>query len=150
VSDGRPTGPLRVVPATGKWDNGCLTHQAATGRRNGPPPRHKEALLLTPPSLSSRPGRCSWCGRVDTLDDQGRCIRCVTEAVARAAALDSFDQGALLCLAAGLNELQLRHAQILVVDEAEGAMIRDFVVRRREPDGGFAWHVVSSFLNEVT
>ena len=70
--------------------------------------------------------------------------------VGRAAALDSFDHGAVLCLAAGLDELQLRHAQILVVDEAEGAMMRDFVVRRREPDGGFAWHVPSSFLKEVT
>jgi hypothetical protein len=74
----------------------------------------------------------------------------VTEAVGRAAALDSFDHGAVLCLAAGLDEVQLRHAQILVVDEAEGAMVRDFVVRRREPDGGFAWHVPSSFLEDVT
>ena len=72
------------------------------------------------------------------------------EAVGRAAALDYFDHGAVLCLAADLDEVQLRHAQILVVDEAEGAMIRDFVVRRREPHGSFAWHVPSSFLNEVT
>ena len=72
------------------------------------------------------------------------------EAVGRAAALDYFDHGAVLCLDADLDEVQLRHAQILVVDEAEGAMIRDFVVRRREPDGGCAWHVPSSFLNEVT
>jgi hypothetical protein len=74
----------------------------------------------------------------------------VTEAVGRAAALDSFDHAALLCLAAGLDEVQLRHALILVVDEAAGAMIRDFVVRRREPDGGFIWHVPSSFLEEGT
>jgi hypothetical protein len=74
----------------------------------------------------------------------------VTEAVGRAAALDSFDHGALLCLAAGLDEVQLRHALILVVDETAGPMIRDFVVRRREPDGGFVWHVPSSFLEEGT
>ena len=123
----------------------------ATDRRNGPPPRHKEALLLTPSPVSSRPGRCSWCGRdVDILDDQGRCVRCVTEAVGRAAALDSFDHGAVLCLAAGLDELQLRHAQIMAVDEAEGALLHDFVVRRREPDGRFAWQVPSSFLSDAT
>jgi hypothetical protein len=84
------------------------------------------------------------------LDDQRRCVRCVTVAVGRAAALDSFDHGAVLCLAAGLDELQLRHAQIMVVDEAEGALLHDFVVRRREPDGGFAWHVPSSFLGDAT
>jgi hypothetical protein len=26
--------------------------------------------------------------------------------------------------------------------------MRDFVVRRREPDGGFVWHVPSSFLDD--
>lgn len=56
----------------------------------------------------------------------------------------------MLCLAAGLDEVQLRHALILVVDEAAATMIRDFVVRRREPDGGFIWHVPSSFLEEGT
>jgi hypothetical protein len=84
------------------------------------------------------------------LDDQGRCVRCVIEAVGRAAALDSFDRGAVLCLAAGLDELQLRHAQIMAVDEAEGALLHDFVVRRREPDGRFAWQVPSSFLSDAT
>jgi hypothetical protein len=83
----------------GQWS---LTHQAATGRRNG-------RRLGTRRHCSSR-----------------------------------------RCLAAGLDEVQLRRAQILVVDGAEGAMIRDFVVRRREPDGGFAWHVPSSFLKEIT
>jgi hypothetical protein len=138
----------RMHRQVGQW---WLTDEVATDRRNGPPPRHKEALLLTPSPVSSRPGRCSWCGRdVDILDDQGRCVRCVTEAVGRASALDSFDHGAVLCLAAGLDELQLRHAQIMVVDEAEGALLHDFVVRRREPDGGFAWHVPSSFLSDAT
>ena len=124
-----------------------LATDPGTTRRPG----HKEALLLTPSPRSSRPGRCSWCGRdVDALDDRGRCVRCVTEAVGRAAALDSFYHGAVLCLAAGLDELQLRHAQIMVVDEAEGALLHDFVVRRREPDGGFVWHVPSSFLSDAT
>src|ERR671914_3115053 len=119
----------------------------ATDRRNGPPPRHKEALLLTPSPVSSRPGRCSWCGRdVDTLDDQGRCVRCVIEAVGRAAALDSFDRGAVLCLAAGLDELQLRHAQIMAVDGAAGAPLHGFVVRRPAPDGGVALEGAAPFF----
>jgi hypothetical protein len=56
----------------------------------------------------------------------------------------------VLCLAAGLDEVRLRYTQIMVVDELEGALPRDFVVRRREPDGGFAWHVPSSFLEQGT
>jgi hypothetical protein len=53
-----------------------------------------------------------------------------------------------LCLEASIDEFQLRHALILAVDGTEAALIRDFVVRRREPDGGFVWHVPSSFLDD--
>jgi hypothetical protein len=46
------------------------------------------------------------------------------------------------------RRFQLRHALILAVNGTEAALSRDFVVRRREPDGGFVWHVPSSFLDD--
>lgn len=92
--------------------------------------------------------RCSICGARALLDDHGHCRKCVGEAITRAAALDSFDFGVGLCLEAGLDEIQLRHALILALNGTEGTMIRDFVVRRREPGGGFVWHVPSSFLDD--
>jgi hypothetical protein len=79
---------------------------------------------------------------------RGHCRKCVQAAVTRAAALDSFDPGVGLCLEASIDEIQLRHALILAVNGTEAALIRDFVVRRREPDGGFVWHVPSSFLDD--
>jgi hypothetical protein len=66
--------------------------------------------------------------------------------VTRAAALDSFDLGVGLCLEASIDEIQVRHALVLAVNGTEAALIRDFGVRRREPDGGLVWHVPSSFL----
>ena len=57
----------------------------------------------------------------------------------RAAALDSFDLGVGLCHEASIDEIQVRHALVLAVNGTEAALIRDFVVRRREPDGGFVW-----------
>jgi hypothetical protein len=92
--------------------------------------------------------RCSACGARPPLDDRGHCRKCVQAAVTRAAALDSFDLGVRLCLEASIDEIQLRHALILAVNGTEAALIRDFVVRRREPDGGFVWHVPSSFLDD--
>jgi hypothetical protein len=92
--------------------------------------------------------RCRICGRLAPLDNRGHCRKCVGEAVSRAAALDSFDLGVGLCLEARIDEIQLRHALILVVNGDEGELIRDFVVRRREPDGSFVWHVPSSFLDD--
>jgi hypothetical protein len=91
--------------------------------------------------------RCSACGARAPLDDGGHCRKRVRAAVTRAAALDSFDPGVGLCLEASIDEIQWRHALILAVD-TEAALIRDFVVRRREPDGGFVWHVASSFLDD--
>jgi hypothetical protein len=92
--------------------------------------------------------RCSICGARALLDDHGHCRKCVGKAVTRAAALDSFDLGVGLCLEAGLDEIQLRHALILALNGTEGTMIRDFVVRRREPGDSFVWHVPSSFLDD--
>jgi hypothetical protein len=92
--------------------------------------------------------RCRICGRLAPVDNRGHCRKCVGEAVTRAAALDSFDLGVRLCLEAGIDEIQLRHALVLAVNGTEGALIRDFVVRRREPDGGLVWHVPSSFLDD--
>ena len=92
--------------------------------------------------------RCIACGARSPLDDRGHCRKCVQAAVTRAAALDSFDLGVRLCLEASIDEIRLRHALILAVDGTEAALIRDFVVRRREPDGGFVWHVPSSFLDD--
>jgi ribosomal protein L40E len=59
--------------------------------------------------------RCSACGARAPLDDRGHCRKCVP-AVTRAAALDSFDPGVGLCLEAGIDEIQLRHALILTVN----------------------------------
>jgi hypothetical protein len=92
--------------------------------------------------------RCGVCGARAPLDDGGHCRKCVQAAVTRAAALDSFDLGVGLCLEASIDEIQLRHALILAVNGTEAALSRDFVVRRREPDGGFVWHVPSSFLDD--
>ena len=66
----------------------------------------------------------------------------------RAAALDSFDLGVGLCREASIDEIQVRHALVLAVNGTEAALIRDFVVRRRRPDGGFVWRVPSSFLDD--
>jgi hypothetical protein len=92
--------------------------------------------------------RCRICGRVAPLDNRGHCRKCVEAAVARAAALDSFDLGVRLCLDAGLDEIQLRHALGLAINGDEGVLVRDFVIRRRDPEDGFAWHVPSSFLED--
>jgi hypothetical protein len=77
---------------------------------------------------------------LDVLDEPGskRCAadRCQPEVL-----------GVGLCLEASIDEIQLRHALILAVNGTEAALSRDFVVRRREPDGGFVWHVPSSFLD---
>ncbi len=66
----------------------------------------------------------------------------------RAAALDSFDLGVGLSPEASIDEIQVRHVLVLAVNGSEAALIRDFVVRRREPDGGFVWRVPSSFLDD--
>jgi hypothetical protein len=88
------------------------------------------------------------CGARAPPDDGGHCRECVQAAVTRAAGLDSIELGVGLCLEASIDEIQLRHALILAVNGTEAALSCDFVVRRREPDGGFVWHVPSSFLDD--
>ena len=66
----------------------------------------------------------------------------------RAAALDSFDLGVGLCHEASIDESRCGTRWSWRSTGTEAALIRDFVVRRREPDGGFVWRVPSSFLDD--
>jgi hypothetical protein len=61
--------------------------------------------------------------------------------------VDSFDLGVGLCLEASIDEIQLRRADPGGRRDRGGADPR-FVVGRGEPDGGFVWHVPSSFLDD--
>jgi hypothetical protein len=101
---------------------------------------------VAPPARRSSAAASAALGRYSTTT-----VTAVNVSVRRSrerAALDSFDLGVGLCLAAGLDEIQLRHALILALNGTEGTMIRDFVVRRREPGDSFVWHVPSSFLDD--
>jgi hypothetical protein len=88
---------------------------------------------------------CAICAKWGPVDQQARCLVCLSAAIDRAALLDDLDMATRGLIGLGVNEIQLRCALIMAIDGEEGTLYHDFVERRRDGNE-FEWHVPSSFV----
>jgi hypothetical protein len=65
----------------------------------------------------------------------------IEAAVNKAEALDCLDFALKRCIDVGLDEIQLRHAICLVVDDVGGRLVCDPLLSRELGFDGYEWHV---------
>jgi hypothetical protein len=102
------------------------------------------APIEMPPIEDSTVVACHQCGSLHLPRNERYCTDCLEQAEARVDALGDLEVVLAKCLLAGLDEIHVRHAIAMMVDDTDGQLPRGGPIRRLPDEQGGEWFVAST------
>jgi len=100
-----------------------------------------------PPIEDSTVVACHQCGSLHLPRHEKYCADCLGQAEARVDALGDLEVTLARCVLANLDEIHIRHAITMMLDNADGQLPRGGPIRRLPDEKGGEWFVASTVFD---